>query len=56
MSTRVTRLISSISAVPKTRGSVFGIQQTLLGLAWVVSLAAVTGIMAVLPEGNGHLR
>ena len=34
---------------PKNQGSVFGVQQTLLGLAWVVSLAAVTGGRAVSP-------
>lgn len=34
---------------PKNRGSVFGVQQTLLGLAWVASLAAVTGGTAMWP-------
>ncbi len=37
---------------PKNQGSVFGVQQTLLGLAWVVSLATITGGMAVSP---GHI-
>lgn len=34
---------------PKNQGSVFGVQQTLLGVAWVVSLATITGGMAVWP-------
>ncbi len=37
----------------KNQGSVFGVQQTLLGLAWVVSLAAVTGATAVWPGQIG---
>lgn len=33
----------------KIQGSVFGVEQTFLGVAWVVSLAAVTGGMAAWP-------
>ena len=32
---------------PKHRGTVLGTEQTLLGLAWIVSLGAVTGVTAV---------
>jgi len=34
----------------KTQGYVFGAQQTLLGIAWVVSLATITSGMAISPE------
>lgn len=32
---------------PKHRGAVLGTEQTLLGLAWIVSLGAVTGVTAI---------
>jgi MFS family permease len=34
----------------KIQGCVFGVEQTLLGLAWLVSLATITGGMAIWPE------
>lgn len=40
----------------RIQGSVFGVLQTLLGLAWVGSLATVTGGMAVWPEEMGAPR
>jgi MFS family permease len=34
----------------KIQGYVFGVEQTLMGIAWVVSLATITGGLAILPE------
>jgi MFS family permease len=34
----------------KMQGYVFGVEQTLMGIAWVVSLATITGGMAISPE------
>jgi len=34
----------------KIQGYVFGVEQTLMGIAWVVSLATITGGMAISPE------
>ena len=40
----------------KMQGCVFGVEQTLLGIAWVVSLGMITGGLAIWPEGaNGQL-
>jgi MFS family permease len=35
----------------KIQGCVFGVGQSLLGIAWVISLATISGVMAVWPEG-----
>lgn len=34
----------------KIQGYVFGVEQALMGIAWVVSLATITGGLAILPE------
>lgn len=47
--------ISQRLTPPNHRGSVLGTEQTLVGLAWIVSLGAVTGITAVW-EAESNVR